>query len=175
MTNLLDELATEEFIRAVGVLGVPPPAMRLVLQRSPYVIRLAERFRTGTVTEENILSFVSQRQGELRRGTPFAYDLALAGIAAALEGSSSLFAGEFIADLAGLNLIEMQQSIQVARECMKHRRASPCTVQKRIEIASDVPTAVPQVVVERVDVGRRFLPPNTFGGMRTPSNADAAA
>ena len=57
-TELLDRLASEEFQRSVGQL-VPPQALRVILGRNRDVKAVAEALATGTLTEENVETFVA--------------------------------------------------------------------------------------------------------------------
>jgi hypothetical protein len=126
------------------------------------VQELTVAFRVGTLTEQNLRDFIKTELHHLRRGEPLRHDVAIAALAVALESSPSAFASEFVTGLAALEIVEMQQSVLMAKECAKHRKAAPCTVRKTFEVEVAPTTSEPRAIVPLVDEGRRFRPPNTF-------------
>jgi hypothetical protein len=175
-TSLLDELTRDEFELAVGAL-VPPSSLRLVLQRNRLVQRIADAVRRGMLTEQNLRDFVSSRLAELRHGVPFEHDVAIAALGVALEGSPSQFAAEFLSELAGLAIAEMQQSILMARECLRHRRATPRSFEKSFSLSSPLPLRgdKPDRVIIVTDRESRQHTSDTFLEPASMSDADGAA
>ncbi len=169
---LLAKLASQEFEDSVGPLVIPS-VLRKVLQGHALVRQIADAFQTGTVTEQNLRDFIDTALGQLRRGEPLPCDLALASIAVAIERSPSSFATEFITGLAELGILEMQQSVLMAKECLKHRRPAPETMTKSFQVSPPAPPSEP-VVVTVVDQGERHNPPRTFYALPVASDAHAA-
>ncbi|MGA3122614.1 MAG: hypothetical protein ABSF69_17755 [Polyangiaceae bacterium] len=172
MIPLLSELTSQEFEDAVGPL-LPPAVLRMVLLKNLLVNKIADAFQTGTVTKQNLRDFIRSEVAELRRGEPLSHDLALAALAVALEGSPSSFASEFISGLATLDIVEMQQSVFMAKECMKNRRAAPRTEGRSFQISPPPPLGDP-LVETRVNYGDKRQPAGTFGYAHQPACAHAS-
>jgi hypothetical protein len=157
---VLAKLTSQDFEEAVGSL-VPASVLRRVLHGNVSVRAVSEAFQIGTATEQNLRDFIRAELGALRRGEPLPHDLALAALAVALEGSRSSFATEFITGLAGLDIVELQMSVLMARECLKHRRSVPLNEARSFLISAPDPSRDP-VAKEVVDHGEKRTPPRTF-------------
>jgi hypothetical protein len=128
----LDRIRQQSFDDTIEV--VPPPApLRRLLQRSPLVKEIADAARAGQITEAMIREFASSIFANFEKGRQHRHDLALAGVAVALETVQRDFAEEFLHDLARLSCSELGNSIRVARECLKARLALPKTVMRKYE------------------------------------------
>ncbi len=170
-TPLLAKLTSEAFEESVGPLLPPSVANRPAEERT--VRQVAAAFRTGTVTDQNISDFVAAELAQLRRGEPLPHDLALAATAVAVESSPSPFAADFITELARLEILELQQSVLVAKECLKHHRPVTRNENRFFQVAPPPPPSEP-VVGTVVDQGERRRPRQTFFARQVPADAHAA-
>jgi hypothetical protein len=123
-SRVLEYLKTPQFYGSVGLVQTPAP-LRYVLKRLPGVRQIAIALQHGSITESMIRSFISSIVREYREGYRLPGELALAALAVVLELRPTDFAEEYLQDLAGLHLVEMIVSANVARECLKYRRALP--------------------------------------------------
>jgi len=133
--------------------------MRRVLQASPYVRNVSDALYTGGITAEALREFASSVVGGFSVGRRLSNDLALAALAVVLEHRQSKLADEFLHDLAGLQLAEMSMSIRVARECLKHRCASPRNLFRTFDYGAEIVPDVTHWVAKSDGAGNRFLLP----------------
>jgi hypothetical protein len=158
--KLLERLKSEEYAVEVGFL-LPSRALRHRLLMTREVADLIEALADGAISEDTIRRFVAVLMADLRRGECFPHDLALAALAVVLESRPTDFAGEYLHDLAHLQLAEMGTSIRVARECLKHRGRSLTVNQTR----SYSFTAPHQANLEAADYSTAELPRH-FNGLQ---------
>lgn len=97
------------------------PAVRDDLLSSGKVAELREALLRGEITEETIGRFVASLLQHFQTGEEFPNELALAGLAVALENHPAQFAEEYLRDLAQLHVAELRLSSHVARECLRKR------------------------------------------------------
>lgn len=118
--KVLDDLRSDEFELSVGFLSTAS-ALRRFLARSGEVAAVRQALKEGAITENTIRKFVSVLMRDLRIGSRLPSEIAIAGLAVALETRATHFAEEYLHDLSRLELAEMSLCIRVARECLKHR------------------------------------------------------
>lgn len=144
---ILEHLKSPEFYDAVGLVQTAAP-LRRILRRLPAVNRVRMAVRFGVITESTLHDFVTSLVNEYREGYRLDGDLAIAALAVILERRPTAFAENFLAELAGLNLVEINTSSNIARECLKYRRAIP-TQQNRSFAYGNRPDITPRIMAAK--------------------------
>jgi hypothetical protein len=125
--DMLDPLKSEDFELSLPVVSLPA-VLRRALQDREEVDMLGAALASGAVTDEDLRSFTRELMESFEGGKTFAYDIALAAIAVALEPHRAPIADEILRGLADLQVAEMRTSTHVARLCLEQRRAEPIAV-----------------------------------------------
>ena len=118
MTNVLQNLVSDEFIASAGVV-TSARSLRRHLTKSTFVDDLRSALRGGSISENDVREFVHSLMGSFERSVRFPFELALAALAIVLETRKTEFAEEFLLDLARLNISEMEFAPTVARESLR--------------------------------------------------------
>lgn len=93
--------------------------------QSDEVAMLRYSIRSGAVGEEDIREFVAEVLNVFDPGVRYEEDIAVCAVAVALEDHYSLFAEEYLIDLASVRSRELSFASRIAAECLKHRRTVP--------------------------------------------------
>lgn len=120
MTDPLHTLLTDSF-RAQVAYASTPSVLRRALFATPEVQELRTAIRSGALREQEIRQSVGALLEKYERGVRFEDDFAVAAVAAALETHHSMFAAEYLRDLASLRLAELALATGVAKESLKNR------------------------------------------------------
>lgn len=139
--RVLEELKSDELELQLSFVS-NPRAIHHALQRNSCVRKVRSAMNSGEVTEDTIRQFCAKLLRELRFGSRFEHEFALAAIAVALETRVTSFADEFILDLARLELAEMPVAIRVARVACQERLKLPANQTKLFSWSDQEPLQV---------------------------------
>jgi len=123
--ELLERISSVDF--ETGLVASTPRVLRQMLLRCPEVRALREAYDAGSLSDEEIRRFVDDL---LRQGAAcerFPYQTTLAGIAVMLEPRFTLFADEYLNDLARIRNDRFSTASRVARECIAVRQRATGT------------------------------------------------
>ena len=98
------------------------PALRQLLTQRDEVRKVGEAFADGSLTDDQIGSFVRTLLCELQTGVHFRHDVTLAALAVALAEQRTAFVEEFLHELAELHVAEIPLSPRVAQEVLTGRQ-----------------------------------------------------
>lgn len=123
--ELLERINSVDF--ETGLVASTPRVLRQMLLRCPEVRALREAYDTGSLSDEEIRGLVGDL---LRQGAAcdrFPYQTMLASIAVMLEPRFTLFADEYLNDLARIRNDRFLIASRVARACIAARQQTAGT------------------------------------------------
>lgn len=117
----LDRLAAPHWATNFVLFG-SARAQRAMLLDDPTVLALRQELLDGVLTEATLRRFVANSVRTIVRGMQCERDVALAGIAVAIESLRTPYAEAYLKHLAELRVRELPTSTLVAGECLHARR-----------------------------------------------------
>ena len=118
--TILERIKDEAFYDAIGY-SLPAEIMAEVMQRTPEFRDFQTKYKSGQLTDDELVTYVQELMQVFRRGEKFRFDLTLAFLVVALERINTSFVRTFITDLSRVRISEIQLGPQVARLCMARR------------------------------------------------------
>lgn len=120
MNPILRNLLSEEFLRSAGP-ELPSPAMFEVLKSTEEYQKVQSGLVSGLIGREEIEEFLGALLEEVEPGRSFVYTPSLSLLAVALKDHSEPFAGEYLEDLASLDIAEIASASRMAEYCLRNR------------------------------------------------------
>src|SRR5690242_14745369 len=115
--SVLESLLVEELhATAAAISGAP--ALRQFLAMRPVVRAVYGALVSGTLTDQNLRSFVEELLKDFRPRVLFPHDLTLASLAVALADRHTSFTEEYLRGLASLKAAEMPYAPRVAEDVL---------------------------------------------------------
>lgn len=134
--STLENLKSDEFACRFSFIS-NPRAVHRALQRSEDVKKLRSALGSGEVTERSLREFCADLLRDLKYGSRFPHEFAIAAMAVAIENWPTPFADEFITDLGKLELRELPIAIRVAREARREFLRLPGNKTKMVAFAGE--------------------------------------
>ena len=131
---MISQADISQFLEDSALLGTTESFLRF-LSTNQTSRHLADRLRSGSLTEADLRLFVEDTLREFKPGHRFYGDKLLGLVAYLLRRRSSPFATGFLDDLSALRSREMPFGPRVARAVLNQRRTSvPATMSRKQEI-----------------------------------------
>jgi len=149
--ELLERITTPDF--EITLVAATPGILRKMLLRKREVVQLRELYATGSFSDQQIESFVTElleAEGSRKR---FPYQVALAALATVLEDYFSKLAKEYIENLAGVRASSFSTAAGVARESLAARRLRADNRYRNVYISN----AIVLEVGERLEIDRKVV------------------
>ena len=132
--DLLERVASEDF--EAELVASTPAVLRKLLMRRSEIEALRRCYDDGSLSDDGIRDFVNQLLADGGGEEPFPYQVALAAIAVMLEERFSLFAEEYVRDLARVRSSSFALASGVAKESAAARHCRSGTSYRLFRVGS---------------------------------------